>query len=154
MQTRHLGKSRTTRMNKATEKAPDRTEAQSSQKRHNSKQSTLRMKPSGMGILEIRHGSAIWFSPLPCTGTRGVRSGLVKETELAESKPSRKISNVFLCLATISLLHTVTQAGRMQEHLNCCETSLFNLASECESNRKVLTRMNEKKKEGHNESAL
>lgn len=107
-----------------------------------------------MGILEIRHGSAIWFSPLPCTGTRGVRSRLVKEIELAESKPSRKTSSVFLCLATISLLHTVTQAGRMQEHLNCCETSLFDLASECESNRKVLTQMNEKKKEGHNESAL
>lgn len=64
-------------MKKATEKAPDRTEAQSSQKRHNSKQSTQRMKPNGRGILEISHGSATWFSLLPCTGRHGVRSGLV-----------------------------------------------------------------------------
>lgn len=151
---RCAAQARTTRMNKATGEAPDRTEAQSPQKRHISKQSTQRTNPSGTGVSATGRGPATCVSPLLRAGTRGVRSGLVKETELAESKPSRKLNDGFLCVATISLLHTVRRAGRVQEHLHCWETSLFDPASEFELNRRGLTQMNKKQKERHNESAL
>lgn len=139
-----LETSRTTRMNKVTEKAPDRTEAQSSQKRQQQAKHTKDETQWNRYF-----GDQSWISHMVQSLHWHTQ---VKKTELAENKPSRKIRNGFLCLATISLLHTVTWAGRTQEHLNCCETSLFDLASESESNRKVLTQMN--KKERHNESAL